>query len=73
MTWRKLTGDGRLLQSYKFSPEGPYAAGQKDLNYSHEYARELLSQAVAEEKRECVDPSHGGIQNGGRGEGTLSI
>jgi hypothetical protein len=48
-------GATRLAQSYEFSPEGPDAASQKDLNYSREYARELLSQAVAEEKREYVD------------------
>jgi hypothetical protein len=48
-------GATRLAEYYEFSPEDSKAAGQKDLNYSHVYARELLSKAVVEDERECVD------------------
>jgi hypothetical protein len=45
----------RLAESYEFSPEDSHAVSQKDLDYTPVYARELLSKAVAEEKRECAD------------------
>lgn len=48
-------GASQLAVIYEFASEHPDAAVQKDLNYSDEYARKLLSRAAAEENREGAD------------------
>jgi hypothetical protein len=49
------TGADQLAEVYRFVAEKPDAAGQKDLNYSDEFARKLLSDATAEDDRERAD------------------
>lgn len=48
-------GADRLAEAYCFSAEKSDAAGQNDLNYSDEFARKLLSEAVVEDDRGRAD------------------